>query len=212
VGGKCVNVYSLLFTIVSLSIPWTVGGPICGEEEEETLPSTGLKPHQMTPSTTDETIPASNLFIRQLDYPEDNDNVSRILHMEEPLDEPGSFKPFLTPARGDPSNNPANSQRPLNPDLYGAKTNTKSLAMMNSKVQWNGKRSSFDEFKALLEGHFEGYGASYLVNQKFMDTYALHGYKVLHFFPRLHINRATLEQHNATLFGSIKQICRKGVG
>jgi hypothetical protein len=181
-----------------------------GVEEEETPPSTGLKTHQTT-STTDETIPASNIFIPQLDYPEDND-VSRILHMEEPSDEPVSFKPFLTPASRDPSNNPAYSQRLLNPDLYGGKTNTKSLAMVNSKVQWKGKRSSFDEFKALLEGHFEGYGASYLVNQKFMDTYALHGYKVLRFFPRLCIDRVTLEQHNATLFGSIKQICGKGVG
>jgi hypothetical protein len=112
--------------------------------------------------------------------------------MEEPSDEPGPFKPFLTPASGDPSNNPAYSQCLLNPDLYGAKTNTKSLAMVNSKVQWNGKRSSFDELKALLEGHFEGYGASYLVNRKFMDTYALHGCKVLRFFPRLRIHRATL--------------------
>jgi hypothetical protein len=41
--------------------------------------------------------------------------------------------------------NPAFSQQLLNPDLYGAKPTTKPLAMINS-----------DEFKALLEGHFEG--------------------------------------------------------
>jgi hypothetical protein len=78
--------------------------------------------------------------------------------MEEPLDEPTSFldKSLLTPVSGDPSNNPTYSQWLLNPDLYGGKTNAKSLAMVNSKIQWNGKRSSFDEFKALLEGHFEG--------------------------------------------------------
>jgi hypothetical protein len=184
-----------------------------GEEEEGTPLS--AKPKKATPSMTDNTtILASNNFIRHLDYPADEDDASGILHMEEPSDEPAPFpdKPFLTPANGDPSNNPAYTQQLLNPDLYGGKTNTKSLAMVNSKIQLNGKRSSFDEFKALLEGHFEGYGASYLVNRKFMDTYALHGYKVLRFFPRLCIDRATLEQHNATLFGSIKQICRKGVG
>jgi hypothetical protein len=187
------------------------------EEEEASLSNDeeGFKPHSTPGTADDSTILASNNFIRHLDYPEDDDDASGILHMEEPKPDDPTFisdKSFLTPASGDPSTNPAFSQRLLNPDLYGGKTTTKSVAMVNSKIQWNGKRSSFDEFKALLEGHFEGYGASYLVNRKFMDTYAIHGYKVLRFFPCLRIDRATLEQHNVTLFGSIKQICRKGAG
>jgi hypothetical protein len=84
--------------------------------------------------------------------------------------------------------------------------------MINSKVEWNGKQSGFDELKALLEGHFEGHGASYLVNRKFLDVYMEHGYKVLQHFPRVLIDHATLERQNATLYGSIKQICRKGAG
>lgn len=63
--------------------------------------------------------------------------------------------------------------------MYGAKPPARQLAMINSKVEWNGKRSSFDELKALLEGHFEGHGASYLVNRSFLDVYVTHGYKVL---------------------------------
>jgi hypothetical protein len=110
-----------------------------GEEEEETPAVNRI---QTSPGDAEHyrgDHSGKQPFIRQLDYPEDNDVVSGILHMEEPSDEPGPFKPFLTPASGDPSNNPAYSQRLLNPDLYGAKTNTKSLAMVNSKIQWNGK-------------------------------------------------------------------------
>jgi hypothetical protein len=131
-----------------MSIVSNMSGSVSHEEEEEETPQSkgGLKPHQAMPSTTGETIPASNLFIRQLDYPEDDDDASGILHMEEPSDEPSLFKSFLTPASGDPSNNPAYAQRLLNPDLYGTKINTKSLAMVNSKVQWNGKWSIFDSF------------------------------------------------------------------
>jgi hypothetical protein len=41
--------------------------------------------------------------------------------------------------------------------------------MINSKIEWNGKPSSFDELKGLIEGHFEGNGASYLVHHCFLD-------------------------------------------
>jgi hypothetical protein len=59
-------------------------------------------------------------------------------------------------------------------------------AMMNSRLSWRDISR-----------------ASYLVNRKFMDMYAFHGYKVLHFFPHLRTDLVTLEQHNATLFGSL---------
>ena len=66
-----------------------------------------------------------------------------------------------------------------NPDSYGSPTKAKQLPMINSKVQWNGKHTSFDEMKRLIEGHFEGYGAAYLMNQKFIKVYIEHGFKVL---------------------------------
>jgi hypothetical protein len=41
--------------------------------------------------------------------------------------------------------------------------------MINSKVKWNGKRSSFDVLKGLIEGHFKRNGASHLVRRHFLD-------------------------------------------
>jgi N6-adenosine-specific RNA methylase IME4 len=42
-----------------------------------------------------------------------------------------------------------------------------------------------------------------------LDKYELHGYKVLRLFPRVRLKPDELEK-NATLYGSLKQICPKG--
>ena len=61
----------------------------------------------------------------------------------------------------------------------------KQLAMISSKIKWNGKQSSFDELKQVAVGHFDGNSSSYLINQKFLNIYDEYdGHKVLHFFPR----------------------------
>jgi hypothetical protein len=121
-------------------------------------------------------------------------------------------KTILTPGLGSPATDAAYSNHLQNPDAYGPLSKIKQLLMINSKVQWNGKRSSFDEMKRLVEGHFEGYGAAYLVSRKFIKIYMEHGFKVLRFFPRICINPEDLEKQNGTLYGSLKQICRKGAG
>jgi hypothetical protein len=127
--------------------------------------------------------------------------------LDAPIDRDDTI---LSPGLGNPAVDPEHINRIQNPVSYGPTQKTKQLTMINSKVQWNGKRSSFDELKRLIEGHFEGYGASYLVNRKFLDVYEMHGYKVLKFFPRVRMKCEDLEKQNATLYGSLKQICRKG--
>jgi hypothetical protein len=86
-------------------------------------------------------------FARRLDYPdEDDEGLLRMVtptkaELETPFD---SEKSLLSPSLGRPSTDPAYKNRLQNPDSYGP-THAKPLAMINSKVQWNGKRSSFDE-------------------------------------------------------------------
>jgi hypothetical protein len=77
----------------------------------------------------------------------------------------------------------AYNHRLQNPDSYGPLSKVKQLPMINSKVQWNGKCSSLDEMKRLIEGHFEGYRAAYLVSQKFIKVYIKHRFNFLQFFP-----------------------------
>ena len=117
---------------------------------------------------------------------------------------------LLTPGHGSPATDLAYNNCLQNPDAYGPIVKTKQLPMISSKFQWNGKRNSFDEVKRLVEGHFEGYGGAYLVSRKFIKIYLEHGYKVLRFFPRIRIGHEDLEKQNGTLYGSLKQICRKG--
>jgi len=117
--------------------------------------------------------------------------------------------PF-TPANGSPTTDPGYSHQLQNPNAYGPNPKVKQLAMISSKIQWNGRRGTFDELKFLIEGHFEGYGAPHLVNRKFIEVYIEHGYKVLRFFPWIKITPMELQKQNATLYGSLKQICRKG--
>jgi hypothetical protein len=124
----------------------------------------------------------------------------------------GEDKTILSPGHGSPGTDPAYTNRLQNSDLYGNVSKVKQLPMINSKVQWNGKRSTFDEMKRLIEGHFEGYGAAYLVSRKFIKIYMEHGNKVLCFFPWICIRVDDLEKQNGTLYGSLKQICRKGAG
>ena len=115
-------------------------------------------------------------------------------------------KTILFPGQGSPGTDPAYSNRLQNPDLCGQLSTVKQLLMINSKVQWNGKQSTSDEMKWLVEGHFEGYGAAYLVSQKFIKIYMEHGNKVLCFFPCIWIRVKDLEKQNGTLHGSLKQI------
>jgi hypothetical protein len=111
---------------------------------------------------------------------------------------------LLTPGEGSPKMDPAYTNHLQNPNSYGPTITLKTLAMINSKVKWNGKRSSFDKLKGLIEGHFEGDGASYLIHLHFLDKYEVHGYKVLRFFPGDRLEPKELEKQNATLYGSLK--------
>ena len=79
--------------------------------------------------------------------------------------------------------------------------------MISTKVKWNGCHESFDELKAVVEGHFNGYGASHLVHPDFIATYLEHGYRTLLWYPDLKITPVTLEKQNCALYGSLKQIC-----
>jgi hypothetical protein len=156
---------------------------------------------------------STEVFLRKLDYADDEP--ADLLHMVTPTKEEleSPMRPeatFLTPAHGSPATDPAYKSRLQNPDMYGAIAKTKQLPMISSKFQWNGKRNTFDEVKRLVEGHFEGYGGAYLVNRKFITVYIEHGYKVLRFFPRIRLGHEDLEKQNGTLYGSLKQICRKG--
>jgi hypothetical protein len=125
-------------------------------------PSTGGD--VFVPSTAATNVPQSatggESMVKKLDYSA-NDDVEDLLFMVDPVEQDpqspeGLDKHVMTPANGQPATDPAFSNRLQNPDTYGTKTSLKQLAMINSKIQWNGKRSSFDELKALLEGHFEG--------------------------------------------------------
>ena len=132
------------------------------------------------------TDPSTEAFLRKLDYTEDEP--ADLLHMVTPTKEEleSLMRPeatFLTPGHGSPATDPAYKNRLQNPDTYGAIAKTKQLPMISSKFQWNGKRSTFDEVKRLVEGHFEGYGGAYLVNRKFIKVYIENRYKVLRFFP-----------------------------
>jgi hypothetical protein len=157
--------------------------------------------------------PSTEGFLRKLDY--SDEEPADLLHMvtptKEELETPMRTEAtLLTPGHGSPATDSAYNNRLQNPDAYGPIVKTKQLPMISSKFQWNGKRNSFDEVKRLVEGHFEGYGSAYLVSRKFIKIYLEHGYKVLRFFPRIRIGHEDLEKQNGTLYGSLKQICRKG--
>jgi hypothetical protein len=53
----------------------------------------------------------------------------------------------LHPAKEVQKTDPAYTNHLQNLDSYGPTLTLKALAMINSKVEWNGKRSSFDELK-----------------------------------------------------------------
>jgi hypothetical protein len=139
-----------------------------------------------------------------------------VMPMDEELQTPtkSKDKTLLTPGLRSPEMDTAYSNQLQNPDSYGPLSKIKQLlSMINSKVQWNRKCSSFDEMKRLIEGHFEGYGAAYLVSQKFIKVYYIkHVFKVLQFFPCIRIRINHLEKQNGTLYGSLKQICQKSAG
>jgi hypothetical protein len=127
-------------------------------------------------------------FARQLDYPDDDEDNDGLLFMasctQVELDAPyDPNKHLLTPGQGSQKTDPAYTNRLQNPDSYSPTLTSKAFAMINSKVEWNGKCSSFDELKGLIEGHFKGNGASHFVHHCFLDKYEVLGYKVLHFFP-----------------------------
>jgi hypothetical protein len=119
-------------------------------------------------------------------------------------------KHLLTPGQGSSKVDLDYINRLQNQDSYSPTLTSKALAMINSKVEWNGKHSSFDKLKGLIKGQFKGNGASYLIHHCFLDKYELHGCEVLHFFPRVRLKPKDLEKQNATLYGSLKQICCKG--
>jgi hypothetical protein len=154
-------------------------------------------------------------FTRQLDYPDDDEDNDGLLFMASPtqveLDDPfdpnNPFDPnkhLLTPSQGSPQMDPTYTNGLQNLDSYGLILTSKTLAMIDNKIEWNGKCSSFDE------GHFEGNGASYLIHHHFLEKYELHGYKVLRFFPHVRLRPEELEKQNGPLYGSLKQICCKG--
>ena len=80
--------------------------------------------------------------------------------------------------------------------------------MISTKIKWNGRRESFDELKAVVEGHFDGCGASHLVHPDFIATYLAQGYRTPLWYPDLKITPVILEKQNCVLYGSLKQICR----
>ena len=80
--------------------------------------------------------------------------------------------------------------------------------MISTKVKWNGRHETFDELKAIVEGHFDGYGATHLVHPEFIATYLQHGYRTPLWYPDLKLTPITLEKQSCTLYGSLKQICR----
>ena len=80
--------------------------------------------------------------------------------------------------------------------------------MISTKVKWNGHHESFEELKAVVEGHFDGYGASHLVHPDFIASYLEHGYRAPLWYPDLKITLVTLEKQNCALYGSLKQICQ----
>ena len=80
--------------------------------------------------------------------------------------------------------------------------------MISTKVKWNGHCKSFDELKAVVEGHFNEYGASHLVHPDFIATYLEHGYRAPLWYPDLKITPVILEKQNCALYGSLKQICQ----
>ena len=55
----------------------------------------------------------------------------------------------------------------------------KQIPMTSTKVKWNGCCETSDELKAIVEGQFDGYGATHLVHPEFITTYIQHGYKTL---------------------------------
>ena len=76
------------------------------------------------------------------------------------------------------------------------------------KVKWNGRCETFNELKAIVEGHFDGYGATHLVHPEFIMTYLQHGYKTPLWYPDLKLTPISLEKQNCALYGSLKQICQ----
>ena len=81
----------------------------------------------------------------------------------------------------------------------------------STKVKWNSHHETFDELKAIVEGHFDGYGATHLVHLEFIATYLQHGYKTLLLYPDLKLMPVNLEKQNCTLCSSLKQICQSKV-
>ena len=80
--------------------------------------------------------------------------------------------------------------------------------MISMKIKWNGQCESFDELKAVMEGHFNGCGASHLVHPDFIATYLAQGYRTPLWYPDLKITPVIPEKQNCALYGSLKQICR----
>jgi hypothetical protein len=89
--------------------------------------------------------------LRHLDYQDTKtgDLLDMVMPMDEELRTPmkSEEKTILTPGLGSPGTDAAYSNRLQNPDSYGPLSKIKQLPMINSNVQWNGKRSSFNEMK-----------------------------------------------------------------
>ena len=79
---------------------------------------------------------------------------------------------------------------------------------LDSKVTWNGTRSTFAPFKELMEGHFLQNGGRHLVQTDFLQAYKDDGYECIATFPHLLITRSQLIADNAALYGAIKSACR----
>jgi hypothetical protein len=166
-------------------------------------------------NVTSSTDPST--FRWRLHYPanDDDDNDDILFHMvmltkvelDSQLD---GEEMILSPGLGNSSTDPDHTNHLQNPISYGPSPKVKQLAMINSKIKWNGKQLSFDELNRLIEGRFEDYGMSHLVNWKFLDVFDQHGYKVLKFFPRVCLKSEDLEKQNGALYWSLKQICQKG--
>ena len=89
--------------------------------------------------------------MRHLDY--QDEEAGDLLDMMMPTDKdlqmpmPLEDKTVLTPGLGSPGTDMAYINCLQNPGSYGPLSKVKQLPMINSKVQWNGKCSSFNEMK-----------------------------------------------------------------
>ena len=79
--------------------------------------------------------------------------------------------------------------------------------MISTKVKWNSHCETFDELKAIVEGHFDEYGATHLIHLEFIATYLQHSYKPLLWYTDMKLMPINLEKQNCTLYDSLKPIC-----